>query len=174
MFHPKETVPMKLYGMLRDYYTGEFRDRPEDYEGTLGFKGASILYQEDVQPFEFEVAGVSVDAIDVDTIKFLSGDEFSEFEDSNRIIGGFTAGKDGYKAQVEPPDGIGRSDAYMYFFCGGEMLPTILPRVDMIPSTDFARGVELNSDQCLRLFEIIKNLKPAKIGQVTFSSSLKD
>jgi len=174
MTHPKETVPMKLYGMLRDYYGSEFSERPEDYEGALGFKGASILYHEDVQPFEFEVAGVSVDAIDVDTIKFLSGDEFSKFEDSNRIIGGFTAGKDGYKAQVEPPDGIGSSNPYMYFFCGGEMLPTILPQVDMTPDTDFTRGVELDASQCLRLLEIVKNLKPGVIGQVAIESTLKN
>lgn len=117
----------------------------------------SFIFVQDIQPFVIKVAGVEIDAIDIDTAKFIDGTDMCKKEDHSRIFFGLSG-----KFKAETVRLVSQGDeqgGYMYLMCGGERLPTLIPRYDLQNTDSYANGTELNTEQCTRFIEILRSLK---------------
>lgn len=131
-------------------------ENPDNPYSKLDFD--SFLFAQDIQPFPISVAGIEVETIDIDVVKFIGGQQLCRKEEHSQIYFGMTGRYDG---EIVRHLSRGRDHGgYMYLLCGGERLPTLVPLQSLRDRNPYVNGTELDTVQCARFMEILRGLAP--------------
>jgi len=148
--------PIDFYRSARNEVLRFLDENPDNPYSKLDYD--SFLFAQQIQPFPICVAGVEVHTIDVDVAKFIDRSGLCSKEEHAQIYFGMNGRFD---EQIVRFIRRGKDQGgYMYLMCGGERLPTLVPRQNLYLSNPYEKGTELNAEQCTRFIEILRGLLP--------------
>jgi len=159
MFMSTETgliQPIDFYREAKNEVLRFLEENPNSRYSELDFD--SLLFAQDIQPFAVCVADIEIETVDIDVAKFVNRQGLCPKEEHAQIYFGMTGRFDG---EIVNFNNRGkRMGGYLYLLCGGERLPTLVPRNNLLGANPYANGAELDARQCTRFLEILHGLSP--------------